>query len=258
MPDSHVDPAPSTFFEINASLPLIRRAFVELIGTCFLTIAMVGAGLAVRNNIGTESIAASLVISVCIAGSLVGLIVSLGKISGGHYNPLITLGQWLRGERSIECTIAYVAGQFIGSVFGAQVSNVMFGETLRMREALPSGGMITSEIVAATGLMIVVFGCARSSKWETGPFAVGAWLTAAILATPSASYANPAVTIAATVAAGPVGLSGPTAVVYVAAQIVGLLIALGITKVAFGSDQILPAVASKTTTARRKQNDSPR
>ncbi|SPL62441.1 aquaporin [Ochrobactrum soli] len=256
MPEPVASSSQTSFFEIDASHSLFRRAFVEGVGTCFLTIAMVGAGLAVHSDTGADSIAAALVVSVSIAGALVGLIVSLGKVSGGHYNPLITIGQWLRGECSKECLIAYVFCQCLGGIMGALLSDTMFGEVHKAVQTIPAGGIVASEIVAAAGLMIVVFGCARSSKWETGPFAVGAWLVAAILATPSASYANPAVTIASVFAAGPVELSGWTAGIFIIAQSAGLLIGLAIIKVSFGSEFVLPAASRRSDRYQRGEHDA--
>ncbi|MDI7860335.1 aquaporin [Rhizobiaceae bacterium n13] len=226
------------FFEVDGTLHVLRRSFVEAVGACLLTVAMVGSGLAVEQKLAGEPIAASLVIAISIAGSLVGLIIALGKVSGGHYNPLITIGQWLRGERSTVCTICYVVAQVVGGIVGSTIATTMFGTTAaHIADGVPSFGLITSEFVAATGLLIIVIGCGRSSRWDTGPFAVGAWLTAAILATPSTSYANPAVTIAAVFAGGPVALTVVSAVTFVAAQIVGLLAAIVITKVAFEQDK---------------------
>ena len=83
-----------------------------------------------------------------------------------------------------------------------------------------------SEVVASAGLMTVVLCCARSGRKETGPFAVAAWLLAAVVATPSASYANPAITIAAFFAGGPIALSLSQTLAYVPAEIAGALIAL--------------------------------
>lgn len=222
------------FFEQNPALPLARRAFVEAIGTAFLVVAMVGAGLSVARFAGNEPLVASMIVAVSIAGALVGLIVALGKVSGGHYNPIITISQWLSGDRPTGCTVAYVLGQIAGAVAGAFLSGQMFADAFVIAPAAsPTTGMLLSEVVASTGLMTIVFGCARSAKWETGPFAVGAWLTAGILATPSTSYANPAVTIAAVFAAGPVALSPLTAAGYVVAQLFGMLLAMGINRIAF-------------------------
>jgi len=225
----------SCFFEIDGSVPLLRRSLVEAVGTCLLTIAMVGSGLAVQEKLTSEPVTGSLVIALSIAGSLVGLIVAMGKVSGGHYNPLITLGQWLRGERATACTVAYIAAQMVGGIAGALVSNAMFGRaTHHVFGELPHYGLFVSEVVSATGLLVIVISCGRSSRWDTGPFAVGAWLTAAILATPSTSYANPAVTLAAAFADGPVSLNWASALSYSAAQVCGLLIAILITTAAFG------------------------
>jgi len=225
---------PSCFFEIDRSLPILRRSLVEAVGTCLLTMAMVGSGLAVQQKLGVEPLAASLVIAFSIAGSLVGLVVAMGKVSGGHYNPLITIGQWLRGERAIACTVSYVLAQVFGGICGSVLATLMFQGAIRptLGES-PTTALLVSEFVASAGLLIIVISCARSSKWDTGPFAVGAWLTAAILATPSASYANPAVTIAATLAAGPVSVSLAKAAAFGVAQLLGLVAALVVTRIAF-------------------------
>jgi glycerol uptake facilitator-like aquaporin len=85
--------------------------------------------------------------------------------------------------------------------------------------------LVASEIVATVFLMIVVFGCTRSGRAETDPFAVGFWLAAAIIATPSTSYTNPAIVVSALFAAGPIALSATTALLYVPAEVAGALIA---------------------------------
>lgn len=212
------------FFERDAAFPLLRRSLVEAVGTCLLVVAMAGAGLAASHGTPADRLAASLTVAVSIAGALVGLIVALGKVSGGHFNPLITLSQWVAGERSTKCTFGYIAGQIAGGIVGAQIATLMFwaGNEMPVTPSkLSAGTMMISEAVAACGLMIIVMGCAHSSRWETGPFAVGAWLTAAILATPTTSYANPAVTIAAVFGTGPTAVSPVTAAYFLLAQLIG-------------------------------------
>jgi glycerol uptake facilitator-like aquaporin len=238
----HIRPSPGlsaaapSFFEINAQLPILRRALVESVGTAFLLIAVIGSGQAAAKHVQTETLVASLVVAVSIAGALVGLIVALGKVSGGHFNPLITFAQWLSGERGTACTVAYVIGQLVGGAIGAAVAATMFGSSLNTALMnYPTLGGLLSELVASAGLMTIVLGCARSTKWETGPFAVGAWLLAAIVATPSTSYANPAVTLAAVFAPGLVGLSPQTAILFVLAQLAGMFTAIVFNRVAFST-----------------------
>jgi hypothetical protein len=62
---------------------------------------------------------------------------------------------------------------------------------------------------------------------EAGAIAVGAWLIGEIVATLSHSYANPAIVLAALAVSGPTSVSSSTALSFVAAAIVGALIAFG-------------------------------
>ncbi len=234
MGESPGHPGVASFFELDARLPVLRRAFVEAVGTALLVVAMVGAGLAAEPYSKDAPLVASILVAFSIAGALVGLIVALGKVSGGHFNPLITISQWLTGERGLVCAVSYIVGQLLGGLIGTFVAMLMFSQAGRIHlSGYPSTGLVVSEVVASMGLMTVVLGCARSTKWETGPFAVGAWLVAAIMATPSASYANPAVTLAAVFASGLVALSPQNAAIFVLAQLAGMLMAVGINIVVF-------------------------
>ena len=222
------------FFEEDPTIALVRRAVVECVGTLLLVIAAAGSGVlaqqALHDGVGLGRLAGA----TATAGALVGLIVALGSVSGGHFNPLITILQWLAGERPLGCSAAYVAAQCGGSVVGTVLTNLTFGAGLT-RGTAPTAPwpLVWSELIAATGLMVVVFGCARSGRTESGPFAAGAWLVAAILATPSASYGNPALTLGAVFAAGPIALSPTTAALYGCAEIVGALLALPIIAIAY-------------------------
>jgi glycerol uptake facilitator-like aquaporin len=221
------------FVERDPGLALARRAGVEGIGTLLLMFVATASGLAASHLSPTEPVLGLLISAVAIAGALAGLIIALGAVSGGHFNPLITALQWLAAERSLRCTIAYIAAQSIGAIAGAGVADALFTAAPMSVQGNCSWAMGLSEIVASAGLMLVVFGCARSSRAETGPFAVAAWLTGAIVAMPSTSYANPAIALGAAFAAGPIGLGRQTALFYLAMEIVGALIALAIVSGAF-------------------------
>ncbi|SDR60796.1 Glycerol uptake facilitator (Major Intrinsic Protein Family) [Rhizobiales bacterium GAS191] len=221
------------FFERDPGMALARRATVEGVGTLFLMVAATGAGLALRHLLPDNPALGLMAGAFATAGALVGLIIAFGAVSGGHFNPLISGLQWLGGERNLDCTLAYVAAQLLGALLGALLANAMFGIGGQFTNAPPSWALSCSEIVASAGLMIVVFGCARSWRIETGPLAVGAWLSAAIMATPSTSYANPAITLAAIFADGPIALSVTTAVAYMAAQLVGALLAFLVVIIAY-------------------------
>ncbi|WP_035485903.1 aquaporin [Geminicoccus roseus] len=246
------DPAAWTcFFEQDPQLALGRRAAVEGVGTLLLMLAVAGSGLAAQ-RLGDAGPGSGLLAgAVATAAALVGLIVAFGKVSGGHFNPLITGLQWLAGERRLDCTLAYLAAQILGAGLGAGAAGIVFGSPTALPLAPEPGWRLwASEALATAGLMAVVFGCIRSKRAEVAPFAVGAWLTAAIVATPSASYANPAVTIAALWTSGPTALPAGTVAAYLTAQLTGALAAWLLIGFAYPADSVRQGSLPQATDAR--------
>jgi glycerol uptake facilitator-like aquaporin len=242
--------AETCFFERDPSVALCRRATVEGIGTLLLMLAATGSGLMAQRLVPAGGILVLMTSAVATAGALVSLIVAFGAVSGGHFNPLITLLQWLGRERTLPCTLGYVAAQFAGAATGAVFANKVFASAVRpLVFAPPTWALIASETLATAGLMIVVFGCARSGKAGTGPFAVGAWLVAAIVATPSNSYANPAISFAAIFADGPIALPAAKAWPYLAAETVGALMAFAVIAIAYPRCTHATAPASIASTS---------
>ena len=222
------------FFERSPSMALAPRVTAEGVGTLLLMLAATGAGLAAPHVLPNHNAFARLTTAGVSAGALVSLIVAFGSVSGGHFNPLITGLQWLAGQRRLDCTLAYIAAQLGGAFLGAVLATYLFGiEDQAAALTGTSWKVVFSEVIASAGLMIVVFGCARSGRADTGPFAVGAWLAGAIIATPSTSYANPAIALAAIAAGGPIALSANIAVFYVSAEIAGALLALVVVAIVY-------------------------
>lgn len=221
------------FYEANPSLPLLRRGVVEGVGTLLLMF-MVTASAALPSIQPQSNGRWELGAALAGPAALVGLVVAFGAVSGGHFNPLITFLQWLARERTSLCTLTYIGAQTAGAVIGAWLAGELFGLKRSALLADERGLWISSEIVATAGLLVVVFGCARSERAETGPFAVGAWLIATAVTVPRA-YVNPALTVGALAAAGPVALSGADVLRHVSSQFIGALLAFGIIRAAFVS-----------------------
>ena len=176
---------------------MLRRSLAEFFGTAFLVAAVVGSGIAAQRlspgNVGLQLLENAAV----TGGALVAIILALGPVSGAHLNPLISLADLvLGGIRSSEAG-RYLLAQVTGGIAGAVVANLMFdlpAVTLASRSR-SSGGHWLGEIVATLGLLVVVFGLARSQRASSTPLAVGAYIFAAYFFTSSTSFANPAVTI---------------------------------------------------------------
>jgi len=225
------------FHEADARLALWRRAGAEAIGTSLLVLAGSGAGIGAVRAFATMPGTVLPIVALALAGALVAMIVALGSISGGHFNPLITVLQWLAGEREGVCTVAYVLSQLVGAAFGGGLAAAIWRSTGGDAGGLGWHGL-ASEIAATAGLMLVVFGCARSGRTDTGPFAVGAWLVAAVLATPTTSYANPAVIVGALVTSGPLALNASSAIAYLVGELAGALVALLAVVLLFPKQQV--------------------
>ena len=170
-----------------------RRAAAEFIGTAFLTLCIVGSGIsAARLTPGDPGF--QLVFNALATGlGLAALIVVLGAISGAQFNPAITLVAWLTEETPRRTALAYVGAQFAGAAAGVLFANAIFGLEAFQRsdQTRASAGLWVSEAIATLGLVLVIFGLARSGRRALVPFAVGSYITAAILSTSSTAFANP-------------------------------------------------------------------
>jgi glycerol uptake facilitator-like aquaporin len=228
------DSATACFYERDTSVAVFRRAACEAVGTLMLMFVANGSSLMMYREVPSMPLLRLLIAGIATAGALVGAIVAFGAVSGGHFNPLITVTQWLNGERNRACALAYVVAQIMGACCGALLANAVFQSAAdTVTPDWIDVRLVLSEFIDSATLMIVVFGCARSGRFDLGPFAVGAWLAAAIVATPSSSYANPAIALAALFSAGSMHLTTVYAAWYLVAQIAGAVIAAAVIAIAF-------------------------
>ena len=92
---------------------------------------------------------------------------------------------------------------------------------------------LLAEVVATFGLVLVVFGVARSGRSSAAPFAVAAYIGSAYFFTSSTSFANPAVTIGRTLSNSFAGIRPSSAPAFVVAQLVGAGIAVAAVRVLY-------------------------
>jgi glycerol uptake facilitator-like aquaporin len=204
---------------------LARRATAEAIGSAFLVAIVVGSGIAAQrmspNDVGLQLLENS----TATGAGLVALILAFGPISGAHFNPVITLADRLLGGISGFDAAVYAIAQTVGCCVGAIVANLMFDlDAVNLStHTRSSGGLWLGEFVATVGLLLVIFGIARSGRAALAPFAVGAYIAAAYWFTSSTSFANPAVTIARTLSNTFAGIRPSSVPAFVAVQIVATL-----------------------------------
>lgn len=205
---------------------LAQKLTAEALGTAFLLAAVVGSGImAERLSAGNVSLAL-LENTIATGAALVALILAFGPISGGHFNPAVTLADATQGGVSWRDVPWYVIAQCVGAVAGVFAAHVMFGEVvLQTSLHVRSGGsQLFSEFVATFGLLATIWGCSRV-RIDAIPFAVGAYITSAYWFTASTSFANPAVTLARCFTNTFAGIRPKDAPGFVAMQLLGALAA---------------------------------
>ena len=195
----------------------------EALGTCLLLIAIVGSGIAASRLSPTNAGLHLVENAATTAFALVAIILALGPVSGAHLNPVITLVDRLFGGVSTAEASAYVLAQVVGAVAGAVIANLMFSlpaiELSHLDRA--GGGLLLGEVVATSGLVLVVFGVLRSPRPAAAPFAIGAFIGSAHFFTSSTSFANPAVTLARALSDTFTGIAPSSVLPFVASQLVG-------------------------------------
>jgi glycerol uptake facilitator-like aquaporin len=209
-----------------------RRATAEALGSAFLVAIVVGSGIAAQ-RLSPGNVGLQLLVNATVTGAgLVALILALGPVSGGHFNPVVTLADRILGGISSRDGAVYVAAQVVGACVGAMVANLMFSlpAVTLSTHTRSSGGLWLGEFVATFGLILVILGVARSGRSTVAAFAVGGYIAAAYWFTSSTSFANPAVTIGRTLTDTFAGIRPSSAPLFILLQLVGGLAAIAVAR----------------------------
>jgi glycerol uptake facilitator-like aquaporin len=185
------------------------------------------------------------------------LILVFGPVSGAHFNPVVSLVDWILGRRSgtglaLAELGTYVVAQTLGAIGGSVVANAMFevGTSISGKDRA-SGGHLLGEVVAAAGLILLIFTLAATKRGVLAAPAVGAYIGAAYWFTSSTSFANPAVTVGRIFSDTFAGIAPASVPAFVIAQLIGAAAGMGLVLLLFPSagraadDVVLPHVADK-------------
>ena len=210
----------------------MKKLFAEYLGTTLLVAIVVGSGIMATDL--TKDVGLQLLINtIATVFGLAVLILILAPISGAHFNPVVTLVDLIQGKSSLLQFIQYTIAQVIGAISGALLANAMFEQAIiETSTKLRSGSnLYLAEIVATAGLILVINLLVAQKNLTVIPAAVAAWIGSAYFFTSSTSFANPAVTIGRTFTDSFAGIAPECAPKFIAAQILGATIGLGLVKV---------------------------
>ena len=209
----------------------MRKLLAEFLGTALLVAIVVGSGIMATDL--TQDVGLQLLINtIATVFGLAVLILILAPISGAHFNPVVTLVDLIQGKSSFIQFLQYAVVQTAGAITGAFLANAMFDQTvIQTATKLRSGSnLYLAEIVATAGLILVINLLVNQKNLTVIPAAVAAWIGSAYFFTSSTSFANPAVTIGRTFSDSFAGIAPECAPKFIAAQILGAIIGLGLVK----------------------------
>jgi arsenate reductase len=237
-------------------MALWRRLLAELIGSAFLAAVVIGSGIAARRLSPGDTGLELLENAAATAAGLFAIILMLGPVSGGHFNPVVSLADAALGGLSWRDAAAYLPAQVAGATSGAVLANLMFSDpaVTISGQHRASGAHVLSEVIATLGLVLVIFALARSGHSHAAPAAVGAYIGAAYFFTSSTSFANPAITIGRTLSATFAGIAPASVPAFIVAQLVGGALAVAVVRVLY--PRLSPAEA-KTAVVPRLPSERP-
>jgi len=211
---------------------LKQRLTAEFVGTFFLLLAVVGSGI-MAETLSTDVGLQLLANSFATAGSLACLILTFGRVSGAHFNPVVTLWARLEGGLSTRIAVFYVIAQVAGGILGVIAANIMFDldAVHWSTQDRSDPALWFSEVIATFGLLMVIIGVVRSRKDHWVALSVAAYIGGAYFFTSSTSFANPAVTVARTFSDTFAGIAPASAPIFIACQLVGCLAAVGVMRI---------------------------
>jgi arsenate reductase len=231
---------------------LTRRLLAEYLGSAFLASVVIGSGIA-AHRLSDDTGLQLLENSAATAAGLVAIILMFGPISGGHFNPVVSLVDTAFGGLSRREALAYIPAQIAGCMTGAIVANAMFAlpavSIAATHRASPSH--VFAEVVATFGLVLLIFALARSGRAASAPAAVGAYIGAAYWFTSSTGFANPAISVGRMFSDTFAGIAPASVPAFAAAQLIGGLLAFAAVRALYpgigpaaAADVVVPHVAA--------------
>jgi aquaporin Z len=132
---------------------MLRKSVVEMIGTFFLVLTI--------GQVVLEPGAGALA-PLAIGSVLMVMIFAGGHISGGHYNPAVSLGVYLRGRASAGELAGYWAAQLVGAALATFAVRFLKGAVAVAPLAPEPGPAFLAEFLFTFALVYVVLNVATA------------------------------------------------------------------------------------------------
>jgi aquaporin Z len=144
---------------------MARKLIVEAIGTFFLV-------LVIGQVVITSSPAAAALAPLAIGSALMVMIYAGGHISGGHYNPAVSLAAAMRGALPMRDLFPYWGAQIVGAAVAALIVGYLTGGVEVAASSPAVGPALLAEFLFTFALCYVVLSIA-TAKGTKGNSAYG-------------------------------------------------------------------------------------
>lgn len=149
---------------MNGAIALPRRLGAEFVGTFALVFAGAGAIVIDATQPGAVThvgIAATFGLIIMV------MIYAVGHISGGHFNPGVTLAFAAARHFPLRDVVPYWLAQFLAAIAAAGILRLMFGDVAGLGSTVPAGSAAQSfwlELILTFGLMFVIVSVATDTR----------------------------------------------------------------------------------------------
>ena len=177
--------------DLNMELSTLRVPLAEFLGTALFVFMGVATAVTTEDMIAGESAVVRLVAVAFAFGLAIALVVAaLGRFSGAHVNPAVTLAALATGKIEVRQAPLYVVSQLSGAIAGsALVLLVTPGDAGPLGATTPGSGVnigmgLVTEGILTFFLMFVIFASAIDPKGPApmAPMLIGLAVAVGILA----------------------------------------------------------------------------
>ena len=195
----------------------MKKYICEFIGTFILTLLGCGSAVLAGNAIGTVGIA------LAFGLAIVAIAYSVGRISGGHVNPAVSLAMFISGKMDAKEFCGYVVSQILGAFAGSGILALIVSMTKLQNAGLGANGFgelsaveltlvgaLIVEIISTCIFVLAILGVTHNSKYSSvAGLVIGLVLTLIHIVTIplTGTSVNPARSLAPAILTGGTALS---------------------------------------------------
>ena len=217
-----------------------KKLAAEFLGSLFLVMGAVSSMIFFTYVFEAPKGVSIIANALAVAFILTALIEMFGPISGAHFNPIVTCIMWLDKKIHGKTAALFLLVQTLGGLVGVALSHAMFWAEVgvifevctNVRSHTYLGEVIGSFILILAILLLV------KGKSTHIPMMVGFLVGGQLMATSSTMFANPQVTIARMFTPTTSGIRPMDAMVFIAMQFTGALLAYGVYKLFFSQNEV--------------------